>query len=653
MRAKDRLPCLWRRFFPRRRSEEEAMKKFYVTTPIYYVNDVPHLGHAYTTIAADVIARYKRLKGYDVFFLTGTDEHGQKIEKSAKEKGITPKELADQVVVNFKRLWERLNITYNHFIRTTDDYHERVVQEIFQRLYDKGDIYLGEYEGWYCTPCESFWSKSQLVEGKLCPDCGRPVERLKEKSYFFRLSAYQDRLLEFYEKNPDFVLPRFRMNEVKAFVKQGLEDISISRTTFKWGIPVPFDRDHVIYVWFDALFNYISGIGYGRDEEKFRRYWPADVHIIGKDILRFHAIYWPAFLMAAGFEPPKRLFTHGWWTVEGRKMSKSLRNVVDPNRLIDTYGADAVRYFLLREVPFGLDGDFSHKALAHRINGELANDLGNLVFRVLTMTVKYMDGVIPTPTESRDRELEELATRMVEEVDRHLEVLAFNRALESIWEVVRAANKYIDTKAPWSLAKEGRREELANVLYNLLETIRIVGVITHPFMPTKMGDLLEQLSCSREPSEDDLQWGKLPCGKKVKKGKPLFPRVDEEKIAEEIEKELAEGEKEEAPEVSIEEFARMRIVVAEVLHAERVPKTDKLLKLILDTGKDKRTVVAGIGAHYSPEELVGRKVLYLSNLKPKKLRGITSQGMILAASDGERLYLPQFPEDTPKGALVR
>ncbi len=628
------------------------MKKFYVTTPIYYVNDVPHLGHAYTTIAADVLARYKRLKGYDVFFLTGTDEHGQKIEKSAKAKGKTPKELADEVVVNFKRLWERLNISYNHFIRTTDDYHEKVVQEIFQRLKDKGDIYLGEYEGWYCTPCESFWSKSQLVEGKYCPDCGRPVEKLKEKSYFFRLSAYQDRLLEFYEKNPDFVLPEFRMNEVKSFVKQGLEDISISRTTFKWGIPVPDDPDHVIYVWFDALFNYISGIGYGTDEEKFRRYWPADVHIIGKDILRFHAIYWPAFLMAAGFELPRRVFAHGWWTVEGRKMSKSLRNVVDPNRLIDDYGADAVRYFLLREVPFGLDGDFSHKALVHRINGELANDLGNLLYRVLTMTIKYAGGRVPAPTDSRDRELEELCLRMLDEVDRHLDRQSFNRALEAIWEVIRAANRYVDTKAPWSLAKEGKTEELHNVLYNLLETLRIIGVVVYPFMPGKMADMLEQLGCSREPGSGDLQWGRIKVGAEIKKGKPLFPRLDEQKIASKIEEEIRQQE-EAAEEISIEDFAKLKIIVAQVVEAERVPKTDKLIKLVLDTGSGKRVVVAGIGAHYSPDQLVGKKVLYLSNLKPKKLRGIESRGMILAASDGDKLYLPEFPEDTPVGALVR
>ncbi len=631
------------------------MKKFYVTTPIYYVNDVPHLGHAYTTIAADVLARYKRLKGYEVFFLTGTDEHGQKIEKSAKAKGMTPKELADSVVVNFKRLWERFDISYDHFIRTTDDYHEKVVQEIFQRLYDKGDIYLGEYEGWYCTPCESFWSKSQLVEEKHCPDCGRPVERLREKSYFFRLSAYQDKLLQFYEENPDFVLPEFRMNEVKAFVKQGLEDISISRTTFRWGVPVPFDDEHVIYVWFDALFNYISGVGYGTDDEKFKKFWPADVHIIGKDILRFHAIYWPAFLMAAGFELPKRVFAHGWWTVEGRKMSKSLRNVVDPNRLIDMYGADAVRYFLLREVPFGLDGDFSHKALIHRINGDLANDLGNLLYRVLTMTIKYAGGKVPAPTENRDTELEELAKRVLERVDEYLNRQAFNRALEAIWELIRAANKYVDVKAPWTLNKEDKKEELGNVLYNLLEPLRLVGVMLYPFMPSKMGEMLAQLGCGSEPKEEDLNWGRMQVGAEVAKGKPLFPKVEEEKIVKEIEKEVAEVEKKEEaiPEISIEDFAKLNIIVAQVVEAERVPKTDKLLKLVVDTGTEKRTVVAGIGAHYKPEELVGKKVLYLSNLKPKKLRGIMSCGMILAASKGEELYLPVLPDDTPLGARLR
>lgn len=631
------------------------MSKFYVTTPIYYVNDVPHLGHAYTTIAADVIARYKRLKGYEVFFLTGTDEHGQKIEKAAKAKGISPKELADSVVVNFKKLWERFNISYDHFIRTTDDYHERVVQEIFQRLYEKGDIYLGEYEGWYCTPCESFWSKSQLIEGKCCPDCGRPVERLKEKSYFFRLSTYQDKLLKFYEDNPDFVMPEFRMNEVKAFVKQGLEDISISRTTFRWGIPVPFDNEHVIYVWFDALFNYVSGIGYSTDQEKFEKFWPADLHIIGKDILRFHAIYWPAFLMAAGIEPPKRVFAHGWWTVEGRKMSKSLRNVVDPNRLIDAYGADAVRYFLMREVPFGLDGDFSHKALAHRINGDLANDLGNLLYRVLTMTIKYSDGVVPEPTEDRDRELENLCKKMIEDVDRYLDKQAFNRALESIWEVIRAANKYVDVKAPWSLYKENKREELGNVLYNLLETLRLVAVLLYPFMPVKMDEMLSQLGVESTPTVKDVAWGVLVPGTKVKKGKPLFPKLDEEEIAKKIEKEVKEAEKEEekVEEISIEYFSKLKIVVAKVLEAERVPKTDRLIKLVLDVGSEKRTVVAGIGAWYEPQDLVGKKVLYLYNLKPRKLRGVLSQGMILAASKDDKLYLPEFPENTPVGAQVR
>lgn len=634
------------------------MKKFYVTTPIYYVNDVPHVGHAYTTIAADVIARYKRIKGYDVFFLTGTDEHGQKIEKSAKSLGMKPKELADKVVVNFKKLWERLNIEYSHFIRTTDDYHEKAVAEIFEMLYRKGDIYLGEYEGWYCVPCETFWAESQLGSGNTCPDCGRPVEKLKEKSYFFRLSAYQDKLLEFYDKNPEFVKPASRMNEIVSFVKRGLEDISVSRTTFRWGIPVPFDEDHVIYVWFDALFNYLTGIGYGYDDEKFKKYWPADIHFIGKDILRFHAIYWPAFLMACGLEPPKRIFAHGWWTVEGRKMSKSLRNVVDPNRLIDQFGADVIRYFLLREVPFGLDGDFSYKALVSRVNSELANDLGNLFHRVIAMTERYLDGVVPERFEGRP----EVVNKFMEAVNGYessMEEQAYNRALEFVFDLIRYGNRYVDQKAPWDLFKKGDVKELRRTLYELLEILRISAVLLYPFMPNKSREMFSKLGLGeRIPGEKDFSWGVLEGGERVSKGDPLFVRIDEEKVLAEISKEVESAIREDEVEtkeefVSIEDFAKLRLIVARILEAERVKDSDKLIKLVVDTGSERRTVVAGIGAFYKPEDLIGKKVIYFANLKPKKIRGIMSQGMILAAGDGDRIYLPILPEDTPVGAVVK
>ncbi|MGB9667708.1 MAG: methionine--tRNA ligase [Thermosulfidibacteraceae bacterium] len=633
------------------------MKKFYITTPIYYVNDIPHVGHAYTTIAADVMARYKRVKGYDVFFLTGTDEHGQKIEKAARSMGLAPKELADKVVVNFKKLWERLGIGYSHFIRTTDFYHEEGVSRIFEMLYKKGDIYLGEYEGWYCVPCETFWAESQLGSGNVCPDCGRPVEKLKEKSYFFRLSAYQDRLLEFYEKNPDFVRPQGRMNEIVSFVKRGLEDISVSRTTFKWGIPVPFDKSHVIYVWFDALFNYVTGIGYGWDEEKFKKYWPADIHFIGKDILRFHAIYWPAFLMACGLEPPRRIFAHGWWTVEGRKMSKSLRNIVDPNKLIDQFGADVVRYFLMREVPFGLDGDFSHKALVTRINSELANDLGNLFHRVIAMTERYFKGTVP-PYFEGSNEVRTKVNETLREYEEAMENQAFSRALEATFNLVRYANRYVDTKAPWELYKSGKLEELGEVLYELLEIMRITAILCYPFMPLKSREMFKKLGVDKvEPEEEDFNWGGLKGGERVAKGDPLFVRVDEEEVLGKVLKEIEDAEKEEKEEmeefVSIEDFVKLKLVVAEVIEAERVKNSSKLIKLILNIGNERRTVVAGIGGSYEPSELVGKKVIYFSNLKPKKIRGIESQGMILAAGNEERIYLPILPEDTPVGSPVK